>query len=236
MPYMRMHCQHCDTENSAFDVVSSFLTSSNKITEGRTYHFDAFCICGVCGRATIAYLFGLDRGGNLSNPHEMGVNPLNGGYKLIEQYPQDSTSDLPHHCPERILNLLGQASDNLRRKNWDSSGMASRKVLEVGTRMVIRNRGDENLQAAIDLKLKARIDAIWNAGFLTDDLKDWGHHIRIEGNEATHDDEIDEAEARELYGLADLFVRYVFMLPNILASRRQQDPPFPIEDPAGPTT
>jgi predicted PurR-regulated permease PerM len=69
------------------------------------------------------------------------------------------------------------------------------------------------------------IDQIKNASFLTQDIKDWAHNIRIFGNWGAHpqDDnlkEADESVAKEAQSFLEEFFNYVYVMPDRVAKAR----------------
>jgi Domain of unknown function (DUF4145) len=68
--------------------------------------------------------------------------------------------------------------------------------------------------------LGPRIDALAKAGRLTNDLQKWAHHVRLEGNDAAHDeDPFTGPEAEELLDFTELFLTYVYSLPGRLKDK-----------------
>lgn len=50
---------------------------------------------------------------------------------------------------------------------------------------------------------------------ITPDMKDWADHVRIEGNEALHDEEdYNEVDAKTLRLFTEMFLKYVFEMPG----------------------
>lgn len=77
---------------------------------------------------------------------------------------------------------------------------------------------------------KDLIDQIKTATFLTQDIKDWAHNIRIFGNWGAHpqDDnlkEVDEKVAKETQSFLEEFFNYVYVMPSRVANARQQNSP-----------
>jgi len=88
-----------------------------------------------------------------------------------------------------------------------------RKALDLATRQL-----DENLAGK---NLAPRIDALHKAGRLTDDLKEWAHLIRLDGNQGAHDDdELSDDEIAQLASFTELFLTYTFTLPAQVAVRK----------------
>lgn len=74
---------------------------------------------------------------------------------------------------------------------------------------------------------------IKNANFLTQDIKDWAHNIRIFGNWGAHpqDDnlkDVNEKLAEETQSFIEEFFNYVYVMPARVANARQKNIPKPI--------
>ena len=68
-----------------------------------------------------------------------------------------------------------------------------------------------------------RIEALASGGRLTPDLRDWAHQLRLGGADAAHDlDPFTQEEADELLGFAELYLTYVYTLPERLKERRER--------------
>jgi hypothetical protein len=126
----------------------------------------------------------------------------------MEHLPRPKKSDVPEHLPERVGHLFRQAEDALRRRNWDSAGATYRKTLDVGTRLLDRT---------LSGNLGPRIDQLAANSKITPDMKAWAHQIRLDGNDAAHDeDPFTEDEAKRLHEFTRLFLLYAFTLPGML--------------------
>ena len=69
------------------------------------------------------------------------------------------------------------------------------------------------------------IDQIKNAGYLTQDIKDWAHNIRIFGNWGAHPQndnlkDADEPIAGETQSFLEEFFNYVYVMPDRVAKAR----------------
>ena len=71
-----------------------------------------------------------------------------------------------------------------------------------------------------------RIDALATKGVITQDLREWAHQIRLDGNDAVHDeDPFKKEEAEELLDFTELFLTYVYTLPGRLAAKKRPHAP-----------
>jgi hypothetical protein len=63
--------------------------------------------------------------------------------------------------------------------------------------------------------LETRIGTLNKKGLLSDGLHDMAHVIRLEGNEEVHDEPLtDEDDAKQLKDFTEVFLRYLFTLPQ----------------------
>ncbi|MBZ3920417.1 hypothetical protein Xtri_13470 [Xanthomonas campestris pv. trichodesmae] len=93
-----------------------------------------------------------------------------------------------------------------------------RKALDVSTKELDPQSANRNL--------KPRIDALYQSGKLTADLKDWAHLIRLDGNEGAHDeDELTGEQIEQLESFTELFLIYTFTLPAEVSRRKEQAQP-----------
>ncbi len=90
--------------------------------------------------------------------------------------------------------------------------MMSRKVLEIAVK---------TLNPSGSGKLYKRIEQLYDLGKITDDLKDWAHIIRDDGNEAAHEEEPVSPEfADELFFFVKLFLMYTFTMPGMVQEKK----------------
>lgn len=80
------------------------------------------------------------------------------------------------------------------------------------------------------------VDQIKNASFLTKDIKDWAHNIRIFGNWGAHPQndnlkDADQKTAEETRSFLEEFFNYVYVMPSRVANARQKNAPTPAPTP-----
>jgi hypothetical protein len=160
------------------------------------------------------------------SPMQCPSDPIGFNWVLVEEYPAPKSPDVPAYLTPQLRRYFEQAANALQRQDWDASGAMSRKVVDVSTQQ----------RLGTDAKkfgtIKQRIDELARRGALTVDLKEWAHVIRLEGNDASHDeDPYSEKEAKELLSFAELYLTYVHTLPGRLQAKRTTPAPA-----AAPTT
>lgn len=118
-------------------------------------------------------------------------------------YP-NSEINIPEDLPPAVARYFEQGVDCLRG-NYDAAGMMFRKSLEVGLGVKFPDSKGG---------LAERIKGLAKNASLTQDLAEWADHIRLEGNDAAHD-QFTKAQAEELHSFTNLVLTYLFTLPEI---------------------
>ena len=74
------------------------------------------------------------------------------------------------------------------------------------------------------MKLVERINTLDQKRLITPAMKDWAHKIRLDGNEATHeeDDDFSDDQAKLMKEFAELFLIYSFTLPARIAASNKE--------------
>jgi hypothetical protein len=117
---------------------------------------------------------------------------------------------LPEYLPEKISSLYQQADDNLRREHWDACGAMCRKILDLTAKEYSKKN-----------KLQEKIDDMAERNLITQQLKEWSHVIRLDGNDASHDD-FDQPTAESIFEFMHMFVLYMHTMPGMLKAKREQ--------------
>lgn len=194
-------CAWCGTRQVAFTV-----RHDAQVSRYRPGCWDTFAVCGRCKRGVVATFVGAGLG------HSVGVSELSQLSKPLLS-PAGLKTNAPPHTPDNIARFYEQGMLSLAAGSYDAAGSMFRKTLDTG----LKNKFPE-----IEGTLFARIKEAASNGKLTPDLAEWADRIRLEGNQAVHDDEPYTADqAKELQIFAELVVRYLFELPGRLAEARQ---------------
>jgi hypothetical protein len=213
MAHILAECTRCGGEKIGFQIVQECEVPGR---EGEWY---TLSLCGSCEAGLmVLFLRGAAHAQHYSPMHCPG-DPTAYGYFLVERHPEPKPSKAPDHVPDGIAAYFIEASDNLKRAAYTSSGMMSRKVIDVSTK---RQLGSDSGRYRDN---RNRIDALANNGSITRDLQDWAHHIRVGGNDAAHeDDPFTKDEAADLLSFTELYLTYVYSLPGRLRARRGLPP------------
>ena len=96
--------------------------------------------------------------------------------------------------------------------NWDAAGSMFRKALDTGLAAKFPE---------IKGTLFARIGEAAAQSKLTPELAEWSHQIRLDGNDAVHDDvPFSKDDAERLQAFTHLVLLYLFSLPGMLDEAR----------------
>jgi hypothetical protein len=88
-----------------------------------------------------------------------------------------------------------------------------RKALDVGTKILD--------PSSKNLTLFKRIDDLSDKGLITEAMRDWSHEIRLDGNDAVHDEQPETpADAAAMQKFTEAFLTYAFSLPTMVAENR----------------
>ena len=196
MAIFTIDCPYCGAGSVAFTILRE--------NEYSSCHWDTFATCGNCERGIVATFECLDR----SRPSESPYGQLS----PLSIAPELPSSAAPIHTPKNAVRFFEQAMDNLSWKNWDAAGGMFRKALEVGLKSKFP-----------DMKgtLHHRIKEAAENHELTPALAEWSDKIRLDGNEAMHEEEpFSENQAMDLEPFTRLIFQYLFMLPGMLNEAR----------------
>lgn len=227
-PTLIYDCPHalCGARHQAFTCVSGYTVRAPKRVPATVRHGTATVIAGTdivifsCVRCSYPVVAEVARNGAepaYSVALQLHENFKGEGYKLLRLYPVASNpEDLPDHVPEVAGAPYGQACRALHSRDYDLAGMGFRKSLDVATKYVIRAAEGAN---AVILKqsFQKRINFLRDRQLITADLKDWADLVRVEGNDAAHDEEpFTSEQAHQIHSFARIFLMYVFTMPKMV--------------------
>jgi len=199
------NCPHCHAGKISFQ---SFAEHQDPNSVNPRVFITAF-YCGGCHGGYFAKIAHM--AGHTPHPHPGDIEKSQ-TLAILAEYPKPSAIKAPQYLPENIQTFFIQAAHNLSSGNLDASAMMSRKVLEVAVKTLNPDGSG---------KLYKRIEDLHTSGKITDDLKDWAHIIRDDGNEATHDEEpVNQKFADELLAFAELFLMYTFTMPGMVKAKK----------------
>ena len=204
-------CPHCDADQMTFRLIQHShvkhpdrfaLTNEARRYQGTRPVWNTFAQCQRCWKGVVLEI--VSNGKSATDPAQ-AEGDLFSSFDLIEVHPKPAAIAGPEHVPDRIAKNYIEACGSLRRQSFTSAVMMFRKVLERATKELSPQGTDS---------LSKRIDDLANQNRITQAMRDWAHVIRLDGNEAVHDEDPDEPSAREIQQFTELFLLYSFTLPE----------------------
>jgi hypothetical protein len=127
--------------------------------------------------------------------------------RILGVYPKGEEPDDSPHFPEALRKVFVELQEDIRMKRTAPRlVMGCRSVMEVALKALGYDDKKDALSGRID---KARDD-----GVLTESMRAWAHRIRLDGNEAAHELQATDEEAREFVDFLRLFMEVAFVLPT----------------------
>ena len=214
MPEMVLNCPHCGSEKVGFEFGGERKRGTAIFPGGiEVSIWNTFWVCRKCREGVVVKLQTSKRG----RPSESPGDPRDKGFQMIAMHPKPYSIGAPEHVPIGIAQDYKEASDSLRRENFTSAGLMFRKVLEQATLALAPDQGGIRKKRLLD-----RIDALAGQHLLTPSMRDWAHIIRLEGNEAAHEEQFTQERATQMKEFAELFLLYAFTLPTLVKEAHQK--------------
>lgn len=179
-------------------------------------HWNVLLTCGGCGCGIVALIGDGGRGNSpVQHMGDLRTKDLRGwAFHVLEIEPRPKPTDVPEHLPPAVAKAFKEGCEVLNVSADAAFGMF-RKALELGLK---------DLSPDVEAyKLHKRIDAMAARGLLTESLKDWSHHLRLDANEMIHEEgKSDTAHAREIESFTRFVLIYLFTLPQSVVLARGQ--------------
>lgn len=189
-------CPHCGASKIAFTC------------HGSDYYGQPYCntlfVCRNCQEAIVVKFMSY----GYPDPMECRGDPRTDGHKLLAVYPSPSRLEAPPHVPPNLSDEYVEGLTVLRGRNFKSAGMMFRRVLDIATKCLAPEKKD--------VRLYDRIAHLEEEGKITPELRGLADRIRLDGNEAVHEEEFDETKVAQLKQFTYLFLYYTFTLPKLV--------------------
>lgn len=199
------NCPHCRTKGAGFSIRFQWNASDRDQSQ-------FLAICGVCDRGIT--VLSKSVGGQHVDVIANKIQYPGANYVILSSWPSFK-SDIPEGVPENVILFYDQGLRSLHEKRWDAAGAMFRKTLDVATKILDPQNSKSNLFT--------RINKLVETGLLTQSMGDWSHEIRIDGNDAVHDEEPETPEdALSAQKFTEAFLIYAFSLPKMVETNRQK--------------
>lgn len=226
MAILTLSCPHCRAPKMTFTVVAGYDIPGE---EADVIHH-LLCRCNQCQESVLVWLLE-----SLQNYEVESQDPVSlegnllriPGFQHLRTFPIGFASIGPEHLPDPVSQRLTESVNNLGIGSWESAGMMLRKALQLATREIAERDKDIDATRFMKSNLYERIDILADRTLITPDMKEWAHAIRLEGNEAAHeeDEEFTEDQAVQMKEFTELLLIYAFTLPARMEKARQGNRP-----------
>ncbi|TQV80341.1 DUF4145 domain-containing protein [Denitrobaculum tricleocarpae] len=196
--HFRHDCPHCGTKSIALDVVYSDYRE-RPVRSGYKKVQHLYLRCPECDYGSFAVILKDLKAASEGRSHTYHFSP---------RQPQPN---IPAHLPEAVRSAFSQGCEILQASPNGSVALF-RRALELGLNRMLGKSKD---------RLVKKIDKAAENSLVTPDLAEWAHGIRLEGNEALHDDyEYSALEAEEVRDFAQMMLTYIFTMPETVKAMR----------------
>jgi len=198
-------CPHCHTKSVSFSAYAEKQKPDTRV----------FVTAFHCENCYGGYIAEIEARTSTAPSNQNGSLDKNPSFSIQKEYPLPKVVKAPNNLPANINNFYLQAANSLSSGSLDASAMMSRKVLEVAVKSLSPDGSGS---------LYHRIEGLAESRKITEELKDWAHIIRDDGNGAAHEEEpVTPKFAKELLSFAEMFLMYTFTMPGMVSERRHDD-------------
>ena len=212
MAELVLDCPHCGAERTGFVFGGEYLVKRHKSPRSGAVKstWNTLFVCRRCTEGVVAQLETFRD----TPPSAHDVVLTTAEFQLMKVRPKPQPVAVPEHLPELIARDYKEAADSLRRQKFTSADMMFRKVLQRATTALATTA--EPKITVQGLKLHARIDTLAYHQLITPAMREWAHLIRLDGNEANHEEDVvfEQSDAEQIQAFTELFLIYAFTLPE----------------------
>lgn len=175
-----------------------------------------FIVATTCGACELPVSF------HLRNQQTSGLQPLQGKgdiegniWFVAQQWPKRVSAKSPQHVPFAVAKRFLEGESAFERRSWNAAVAMYRSALDIATKAMPDVPPGQTFYK--------RLGWLHENHRITPDMKDWADHVRVEGNEALHDEEdYGEADAKTLRLFTEMFLKYVFEMPGEVEAFRNE--------------
>lgn len=206
-------CPHCPATHSSMTI------QWEKKLDGRNY-----IVTATCGACAMPVSFRVrERLGTGYAPMKDSRNIEGDAWAVERQWPKRTDAIAPLHVPGPVARRFLEGEEAYARHSWNAAVAMYRSALDIATKALPDVPAGQTFYK--------RLAWLHDHHRITPDMKDWADHVRIEGNDALHDeDEYTEADAKPLRLFTEMFLKYVFELPGEVRAFRTEAEDVPAAD------
>jgi len=205
MGHFQKNCPRCGTKQSSFKIIADVKSSIESDV------WDALCRCGVCKLPILVRFEDILEKQSGTEPSKWAIfRVMHEKFLIIESHPEQEPSEIPHGTPDNVKLPLSEANESLADGRYSAAAACYRKVIE---------RSLKHIDPSLTGMLNSRIRTLEKNGRLPPSLIELLDSVRLFGNEAMHEDNVDPSKEDCLAAkdFCELFLIYSFSLPEKIA-------------------
>lgn len=224
MSFVIADCSYCKTKNIRFDNLGFNIVASTV--------WDVFAICSNCDaptvfrmlqKSTVPFVIN-ERLGKAKKLEDIKDLNLSACFTVESTMipPKEEITPCPEYVPENIKTVFDEATLCLANNCYTASGAMFRLCLDLTTKELLQVWLEQNTQLTIQPnkaqkdKLFNRIEFLIDNNVIPSDLREYAHHIRLDGNDAAHDGSTKKEEAEDLLDFSELFLKRIYTIKKQL--------------------
>lgn len=210
-------CNHCSTDKIKFEVLSYCYDKDSN-------HNHFFIACENCITPTVLKMTPetvqvIDMLKKKTFPLKEQINVSEYFYnERILNTPSNSLAKCPDHVPDNLKQVFDEAALCYSHSCYIACASMFRLCLDITTKELLQEWIEANQDSPTPPdssqkgKLYNRIEFLIERAVIPSDLKEYAHHIRLDGNDAAHDGSTQKEEAEDLLDFSELFLERIYTI------------------------
>ena len=218
-------CPRCGTKQITFDV----LAASDVERKNGFPAYEAFCCCRSCSKSSI-FLVTIRK--NLSFrmndylKNDLNLNNILKDTEVVTIYPR--TFAIPKHVPPKINKPFREALICQAIQAYNAAGCMLRTTVDLATKKMLEDLQGRNPPKIKKDNLARRIKLLHDEKQLTQNLKELSTNIRLDGNDAAHEANLEKDDVEAMSDFTTLLLEEIYTNPKkfeIAEKRRKKRGP-----------
>ena len=218
-------CPRCGTKQITFDV----LAASGVGTKNGFSAYEAFCYCRSCSKSSI-FLVTIQKGASYGIDdvikRKFSLNNVLNDTELVIIFPR--TFAIPEHIPPEIKKPFCEALICQAIQAYNAAGCMLRTTVDLVTKKMLEDLQEKNPPKNAKDNLAQRIKWLYGEKQLTHSLKKLSTSIRLDGNDAAHEANLEKDDVEAMNDFTTLLLEEIYTNPKkieLAANRRKERGP-----------
>jgi hypothetical protein len=209
----------------SFEILSAYVT---KHLYNWQDHWEAFCLCGHCKRATIFQLSGSDYNYRVVTNGPGGLVGVKGSvndYVRIERFisiNDEVTTPPPEYLSEDVLAPFKEGAKCLSVGCYNAAGTMFRLCVDIASRNKLPAGSDNGLNYKTRRDLGLRLPWLFDNRLLPEDLRELSTCIKEDGNDGAHQGSLSKEDALDLLDFTVALLTRIYTEPEKLRLAKER--------------